>query len=534
MSGRSGNTGTGSTFDRRDLLKQGAAWSLLGTLGIPTLGARESAAAELPKGGHLRIGHAVYPLPQLAHRSNVASANNVLRQVCETLTRLGQDNVVRPHLLEDLTVSDDLKTWTLKLRRDVKWRSGRPFVAEDVIWNLKHVLDPAVGSNMLGYFKPLFFSADGTSGPSEKAIEKIDAHTVQLTLRTPTIAMPVILAEHSMPILDPEERGEFKIGMNGTGPFALVEYEPTRRALFEANKNYWGVKPHLDKLEFIDVGDSPMTALAALRSGQVDGLYLLDVAGLPLAQQIPNVKIYEVATAETAIARMKVGTKPFDDVRVRKAMKLAVDQTQVLAVAMAGKADVAEHHLVSPIHPEYFKLPFMGRDVEKAKALLKEAGLPNGFSTEMVVSQTPAWLIPAANVLVNQWADINVKVTVKPVPSSVYNADFLKIPFGLTRWAHRPPGFSLIGLILRSGAPYNETDYANPKLDALISQAEATYDLEKRKLVMKDIEELLQEDAPFAQPIWARIMTAYSSRVQGFKMHPVGFIYAEELALAPA
>lgn len=526
------------SLDRRHFLKCAGTASLLASaFSVFDFCVPESIAAQaqdVPKGGHLRIGMSVHPIPEIVHKNSVGSASNIIRATCEYLTRTGQDNVTRPHLLENWEVSDDLRTWTLNLRKGVKWRNGRAFVADDVVWNLKHVLDPAVGSSVLGYLKPMFFKENTTEIWADNAIEKVDDHTVRLNLRVPQLAIPEIFAEHTMAILDPEEEGRFKVGMNGTGPFELVAYEPQGRALFKANPDYWGGKPNLDQLEYVDVGDNPVTALAALRSGQIHGLYLLDAPSVPIAEQIPNVKVYEASTAETALVRMKVTVKPFDDPRVRNAMKYAVDQAQVLAVAMAGRGDIAEHHLVAPVHPEYVKLPLMTRDLDKARALLAEAGLADGFAAELVVPQQPSWLLPAANVMVNQWAEIGVTVTVKPVPSAVYNEQWLTIPFGFSRWGHRPLGFSVMGLSLRSGAPWNETGYSNPKFDELIAKAESTYDLEARRAVMKEIEELLQADGPFVQPLWSKIMTVYSDKVEGFHMHPTGFIFAEQLALKSA
>jgi peptide/nickel transport system substrate-binding protein len=526
-------------INRREFLRTGSLLGLTSIaayqgLGLMDLGFTGTAVAqELPKGGHLRIGTRIHPV-RTPHQNDVAEASNVIRATCEYLTRTGQDNVTRPYLLERWETSDDLRTWTLHLRRDVKWRKGRKFVADDVIWNIKNVLDPKIGSSMLGLFKPFLLSDDASQLWDPSAIEKVDDQTVRLNLRQPQLAMAEHFFNHPMAIVDPEEGGIFKPGMNGTGPFELVEYEPKRRALFKANKDYWGPAPHLDTLEYIDLGDDPATALAALRSGQVDGLNLVDVSSLPIFEKFGDMQVYEVATAETAVARMRVDQKPFDDPRVRKAMKLAIDQRHVLAVALGGRGEVAEHHFVSPIHPEYTPLPLMTRDVAQARKLLAESGLPNGFETELVVSQQPGWLIPAANSMANQWAEAGIRVKVQPVPSSLYNEKWKEVPFGFTRWGHRPLAIMTLAVSLRSNVPWNESGYNNERFDELIAQAEATLDLDERKKVVAQIEELLQEDGPFVQPLWRKLYTVHSKRVKGFRMHPTAYIFPEELAIERA
>ncbi|NIV73707.1 MAG: ABC transporter substrate-binding protein, partial [Gammaproteobacteria bacterium] len=112
---------------------------------------REAQAA-IPKGGRLRIAMRVKDIKN-PHTFDWAEKSNIARQVVEYLTKTGHDNVTRPYLLEGWEASDDLKTWTLRLRKGVKWHSGRAFVADDVIWNLEHVLDPATGSSVLGLMK---------------------------------------------------------------------------------------------------------------------------------------------------------------------------------------------------------------------------------------------------------------------------------------------------------------------------------------------------------------------------------------------
>ena len=105
------------------------------------------------------------------------------------------------------------------------------------------------------------------------------------------------------------------------------------------------------------------------------------------------------------------------------------------------------------------------------------------------------------------------------------------MPFGMTNWTHRPLGVMVLTLAYRSGAPWNESSYANPEFDALLTKAEGLLDVNKRREVMAEIQKLMQEDGPLVQPIWRSAFTAYDKRVKGFEMHPTAFIFGEQLAI---
>jgi len=236
-----------------------AAYTLSGVAN-PFIDEAEAADA-LPKGGHLRIGMRCMEIKS-PHQADFAERSNVIRQVCEFLTFTGNDNITRPYLLERWEVSDDLKTWTLHIRKNVKWHSGRPLTADDVVWNLKRVCDPAVGSSTLGLFTGYLVQEydtgekDASGKPkkssrlwSDKAIEKVDDTTVRLNAFAPQIAVPEHLFHYAMFIIDPAEKGVFGPGSNGTGPFELTEFtvgKPARtigapaRISTRSNSSIWG------------------------------------------------------------------------------------------------------------------------------------------------------------------------------------------------------------------------------------------------------------------------------------------------------
>ena len=502
-----------------------------------------AAAQSLPRGGTLRLGMRCQDLKSPHTYSWVESANSA-RQVLDYLAITGPDNITRPGLIEKWEASPDLKTWTLRVRRGVKWHNGRQFTADDVIWNLKHVLDPKTGSSVLGLMKGFLLDEVDTGDKDDKgnpkkstrlwdanAIQKVDAYTVRLNGKTAQLAIPEQLFHYPLLILDPTDNGEFKVGSNGTGAFTLVESEVGRRQVLKARKDYWGGGPYVDELHFIDLGDDPAAAVSALASKQVDGLYAADITQLDALQKLPHVQMYQVPTAYTATARVQP-VKPFDDKRVRQALRYAIDSNVILQIAHKGLGQVGEHHHVSPVHPEYAKLPMFQRDVARAKRLLAEAGYPNGIDTEIACKPQPGWELLAVQAMVEQWKEAGIRVKINVMPSTQYWEIWTKTPFGFTTWAHRPLGVMSLALAYRTGVPWNESKYSNPEFDRLLGMAEGTIDVAARREMMAQLEKILQEDGPIVQPVWRAIFTFMDKRVQGFKVHPTLYIFGHQLAIS--
>ena len=537
-------------IDRREFLRTStllglsaaAAYAFVGKVTGETF-ARPARAA-VPKGGRLLLGSRVKEVENPHTFTWGTWDSNISRQVTEYLTKTGTDNITRPYLLESWEASEDVRTWTLHLRKDVKWHSGRPLLAEDVIWNLKRVLDPAVGSSVIGLMKGYMLEDYDTGEKDDKgnpkmsvrlwdanAIEKVDDHTVRLNCKAPQIAVSEHLFHYPLPILDPADGGVFKVGSNGTGAFELVELRVGEKAVLRARKDYWGEGPHLDEIVFIDLGDDPSAPISALASKQVHGLILADPLQFPTLNQLPHVLLYQTATAESAVMRMKVTEKPFDDPRVRQAMRYAVDPPSIAQLALLGLGSEGEHHHIAAIHPEYAPLPKIKRDVAKAKQLLAEAGHANGIEAEIVVPKDPPWALSMVQLAVEQWREAAINIKINVMPGAQYWDVWDKVPFGTTQWYHRPLGIMNLALAYRTGVPWNESSYANPEFDRLLAEAEGVLDPVERSKLVEKIEKIMQEDGPIVQPLFRNNFTFMDKRVKGFAMHPTTYVFGNELGL---
>jgi peptide/nickel transport system substrate-binding protein len=534
-------------IDRREFLRTAtllglsasAAYGFVGGSPFP----EAAAQPQMPKGGRLRIGMRVFDVSN-PRRNPSTAGSNLVRQTCEYLSLTGRDNVTRPYLLESWTASEDLKTWTLKVRRNIKWFSGRAFIADDVVWNIKNAVDPATGSSILGLMKPYLMAdvptgavgADGKPVTASRlwdanAVEKVDDYTVRLNCRVGQLAVPEHLFHYPFNMMDPAENGVFKAGANGTGPFEIVELEVGKRAVYRARKDYWGSGPYLDTFEFIDLGEEPSAYIAALQSKQLDGLQVLSNELIPAVKGMSHVTIYPAVTAQTGLARGKYDKPPFNDKRVRMALKLAVDNAKVLRVTLGETGEIAEHHHVGPMHPEYAKLPRFKTDVAKAKALLAEAGFPNGLDLEIACRKDPSWEPVIVQALVEQWKQADIRVRINIMPTAEYNKVWTDVPFGYIGWAHRPLGVMTLGLAYRTGVPWNESSYSNPEFDKLLAEAESTLDIERRRTIMAKLETILQEDGPIVQPMWNKVHSAYDKKVLGASTHPSIYVFGNELAV---
>ena len=527
-------------FIRYSTLLGVSATAAYGMMGM--VAPRPASAADMPKGGTVRISMRVLEVVD-PHTYSWLTDSNQGRGTHEYLTKTGTDNVTRPYLAEKWEATEDLKTWTLNLQK-IKWHNGRDFTADDVIWNINHCLDPNTGSSVLGLMKGYMLEEYETGEKDDKgnpkkstrlwdanAIEKVDDHTVRLNLKTAQVAVPEHLFHYPFAMLDPEEGGKFGPGSNGTGPYPLVEQSVGERAVLRKRDGWWGGESFIDELQYVDLGDDPSATMGALASQQVHGNYApdADITQFDVLKTLPHLTIHEALTAQTAVARIQVDRPEFQDPRVRKAFRLAVDTPRCLELAHRNIGAPGEHHHVCPVHPDYKKLPFMQRDVEAAKKLLAEAGHPNGIDVEIASKKAPAWELQAVQAMVEQWKDAGIRVRINVMPSAQFWDVWDKVPFGFTSWAHRPLGFMVLALGYRSGVPWNESRFDDAEFDTLLTQAEGTLDVDERREILGQIEMIMQERGPITQPLWRGIFAAFDQRVVGYKLHPTGYIFAEEL-----
>ncbi len=537
-------------IDRREFLRTTTLLGLSATAAYALAGRMTgeyavpaAKAAETPKsGGVLRCSMRAQEMTDPA-TFDWTEKSNVARQVVEYLAMTGPDNVTKPYLLEKWSASEDLKTWTLNLRKGIKWSNGDDFNSDDVAFNFERWLDPNTGSSNQGLFSSMITSTD-TGKKDDKgnpvisktmtpgAVEKVDSHTVKLHLNRAELAVPENLYNYPAAIVHRDFDGDLSKNPVGTGPFELKEYRVGEKAVLTKKKGYWGGDVYLDGITYIDHGDDPAAGLSALASNQVDMVYETFVEQIEVVGKIPDAQLFESVTAQTGVARMQVDVKPYDDVRVRTAIRVCQDHDRLLQIAYRGKGAPAQDHHVAQIHPEYAKMATPRQDYALARKLLADAGYANGIDLKIDVNKEPPWEVAVAQALAEMCKPAGIRIKINVMPNAQYWPIWNKTPFGFTAWTHRPLGVMVLNLAYRSGVPWNETNYNNPKFDSLLDSASATLDVNERRKHMAGLQKILQDDAIIAQPLWRSIFASGSKRVRGYKLHPTNYHQLNKVWLA--
>ncbi len=507
-------------LDRREFLRSvswlGVSAASASAFAASVLGAKEaSAAVETPKrGGSLRFASVIQ---ELSDPSTVAwiESSNLFRNSLEFLTRVDADNVTHPYLAESWEPSEDLKTWRFKLRQGITWSDGVPFTSADVAYTIKR------------WIAPDSKSSNKTSFASVQDVEIVGPHEVVLHLSRPMLALPQMLFAYTCPILP---RDFDATGANwpkhpvGTGPYTMTHFAVGQGASFKRRADYWGTAPYLDEIHFIDLGADISAQVAALAAGQVDILYKLSIEQVDLVKRIPNAVLLTGSSAQTLCLRMQVDQKPFDDIRIRRAVQLSANNKQMLDLAYRGQGTVSQNDHVSPIQPEYFALPPMQRDVAQARALLKEAGYPDGIDIKLVLGNTQGrYEQDTAQVLQQNCREAGIRIALDVLPATEYWPIWNKVPFGVTYWAHRPLAVMTLDLAYRSGAAWNETHFNSPAFDAALDHASAILDPHERSKAMQAVEQILRDNAVMVQPYFPAPFTATAKNVHGYKLNPADY-----------
>lgn len=499
----------------RGLVRMIGLASALGTLALWLLIPTESVAQSPTYGGSIKIAQGA-DVVNLDPAYGIDSVGYVPRRhFFERLVELDpKTSAPLPGLAESWTVSSDGLTWTFHLRRNVKFHDGTPLDAEAVKFNLERILNPETKSP----FRHLI-------GVITK-IETPDSYTVKLTTSSPFASLLNNLAHSALEISSPPQVR--KLGQDyrrhpiGTGPFKFVRQVPGLVEI-EANKEYWGGRPYLDKIEVVAIPEESVRS-TAVEAGDVDVAVQVSPIDVDRLQKSAKVNVIRAQSTRPLFVGINTRVKPLDDVRVRHALNYAVDKKALVSQVLRGVGSPADSVLGRGTFG-YAHIMTYEYNPQKAKELLAQAGYPKGFSTTVTVA-------PGRYTM-----DINVVEAVQAYLQKVgVEAQIVRMEWGAFLGTLKNPNHQLqlyyLGWGTSSGDAtdglypelhsnsfppknYNAGFYSNPKVDELIDEQARTVSQQKRLEVLRELQKIVMQDAPWIFLYHEEQVTAANKKVRG-------------------
>lgn len=480
----------------------------------------EPTAPLIKRGGVLRCATRVERVDHPA-RFSLVSQSHPWRHVFEYLTSTDPQGVTHPYLLEKWEASDDLLTWTLTLKKGIKFNNGQEFTADDVLFNFDQWLSEEVGSSLLGAMN--YLDPNGQ--------EKIDDYTVVCNLKTPTIFLPEHLFSYQAAIVPKTFGGDITLEPYGTGAFTVSEYVPAERCRLVARKDYWrnGIDgqplPYLDEIILVQLGEDRAADLAAMQTGQVDTIIEPPVSVWEALKDDDKLVVEATPTSATRVLRMRVDQEPWTDNNVRMALKYCHNREKILAVALQNQGVIGNDSHIAPSQPESTGVEPFPFDTTRAKELLTEAGYGDGLEIELVVPSDWPESMAYAQALQEDAAAGGFNITLKTMPASQYWDGWTDWNLGITWWAHRPHALMLLPLAYiadDSGVPvpWNETRWVDEEFSTLLNQASSTLDMDARREITGKMEVIQKERGSICTPFYMSVWKIYDKKVKDIVPSP--------------
>lgn len=470
---------------------------------------------EVVEGMHGGVLRSAYYAPtnlDPAFLSTVAD-DQIGRQWSDFLVYIDEENMPDESrsVAESWEVDDSGKLWTFNLRQGILFHDGKEMSSRDVKFTFDRLRDPDIGAATVGLYSNIV------------DITAPDDFTVVFELEDPNPDFLKDLGDYHALIMDADNE-DFATNFNGTGPFMIERYEPEDRIVFTRNPHYWMVDshgdplPYLDGLEIIFLGESS-AQIEALRGGQIDYLIYLPTEFIPVLEEDPEINVYQTPSNTAYVLRMRSDRAPADDVRVRQALKAGTNRGDIVEGALGGYGFPGRDTPIGPAYDQfYLDVPEPERDVDLAKALLADAGYPDGL--EITIHTQESSPVPAiATIWKEQMAEIGVDVDIQLVPSDVYyGADdmWLEVDFAITDWGSRPYPQPYLDLAYVCGAQWNESHWCDPELDELAAAAAREMDPDERVRLYHEIQEIFMERGPII-PFFVNNLWGAHERVRGLE-----------------
>lgn len=431
----------------------------------------------------------------------------ISEQLYHHLTFINGENQPVPDLASKWESPDGV-TWTFTLVQDAVFSNGQKVTAKDVVFSYNRLRDPKVGAPTVKLYETV------------QDIVAVDDYTVKFTLSDPNPEFPSDVGDFHANVIPDGTKDPAKARI-GSGPFVIKAYYPEDRLILTRNTHY--KKPaQIDEIHFIfspDLGGQ----VEALRGKELDFVGGLSTEFAEIVEEDANTKLLTNASNMHWALHMRTDEgKVTADNRVRQALKLATDHQSLINAVRPGLAKVGNGF--TPVGPAYGPLyleeaPKM--DIEKAKALLAEAGHAEGLTIDLV-AQNQLDVIPIATVWKEQMAKIGVTVNIKVVPTDVYYGDgensWLKCDFGITDWGARATPVTYFKLAYIGEGPWSSSKWKDDEFDKLVAQVAKTMDAAKRAVLYKQIQRILIDRGPVIVPYFETAVVGIAKGMNGVEL----------------
>ena len=453
----------------------------------------------------------------------------VFASLCDKLFDLDEKLNIVPQLATEYEWAGDNKSVMLKLRQGVTFHDGEKFDAQAVKFNIERHKTMA-GSNRRGELAPV------------TGVDVIDDYTVRLNLSAPYAPLLTQLTDRAGMMVSPKaaQAAGDKFGASPvcSGPFKFVERVAQDRIVVERFANYWNKDAiHFDRIVYLPIVDATVR-LANLRAGQLDFIERVAPSDIPGLRSENRFKISKITELGYQAIYVNLGKSDLAqknpmgrDPRVREAFELSLDRDAIVQVVMEGEATVG-NQWVPPNNTFYAKnVPVPKRDVARAKALLKEAGITKPSVTLMAATTSDAQRLAQVVQAMAQEAGFDVKVQSTEFATSLSLADKGQYEIYILQWSGRADPDGNLYSFLHTGAPQNYSGYSNKEVDKLIVEARTTLDLEARKKLYEKIAAQVHRDRPIIYLYHRNWLWAYTPKLSGLRTIPDGLVRVQGLKM---
>lgn len=467
-------------------------------------------------------------------RTTEGEAFKVTKNIYETLLNFGeQDTSIQPGLATEWEPSEDGLTYTFKLREGVKFHDGTDFNAEAVVKNFERWANG--DSDTFPYYNSMFGGFKGDEGHIIESVTADGDYTVVFKLKRAQAPFLKNIAMDMFAIASPTafEKGDDQFERNpvGTGPFKFVEWRPNETITIEKFEDYWqeGL-PKLDKVIFRSIPDNS-TRLNELMSGGVDLADGINPSDGVAIENNDKLQLFERPSMNVGYLGMTVTRPPFDKKEVRQAFNYAIDKQAIIDSFFEGRAVIAKNPMPPSISGYNDAIEPYEYNPEKAKELLAQAGLADGFEMELWAMPVPRPYMPdgmkVAEVIQKNLADIGVTAKIVSHEWGTYldlasKGDADAFMLGWTGDNGDPDNFLYVLLDEDNIGSNNYTYYKNDELHNIFIEAQTEVDEEKRIELYKKAQEIIREEAPWVPLAHSTPLLGGVKELTGFKPHPTG------------